>query len=183
MYWLTKMDAEGKYKVFHVNKKDGTPRTIHAPAWSVKLFQRWILENILYKIKTSQYSYGFEKGIRRGSPLVQCAEKHKNNLYVLKMDLKNFYPSIQRERVFYAFTDIGYNDEVANLLTNACVHDDALPQGAVTSAYLANIICRKLDVRIAGYCNKRNIDYTRYADDLTYSCDDRDLLKKFFDLR
>lgn len=180
VYWVTKKDAEGKYKTFYIDKKDGTKREINAPSLSVKIFQKWILENILYRISASQYSYGFERGRRKGSPLVHCAEMHKNSLYVLKMDLKNFYPSIKQERVFFEFRNKGYNDEVSSLLTNACVRDDKLPQGAVTSAYLANLICRKLDARIAGYCNKRNIVYTRYADDLTFSCDDRDLLKRIF---
>ena len=178
VYWLTKEEAEGKYKTFFIAKSDGTSREINEPALSLKLTQRWILENILYKIRTSQYSYGFEK--RNGSPLVRCAEMHKNSLYVLKLDLKDFYPSIKRERIFFEFVNIGYNDEVANLLTNVCVKNNELPQGGVTSAYLANLVCRKMDARIAGYCNKRNIVYTRYADDLTFSCDDRDLLKKIY---
>lgn len=178
VYWLTKEDAKGKYKTFFISKKDGNQRKINAPSLSLKIAQRWVLESILYKIKTSQYSYGFTKGKRKGSPLVYCAEKHKNNLYILKLDLKNFYPSIKREKVYYAFSNIGYNADVSNLLANICVADGELPQGAVTSPYLANLICRKLDLRIAGYCNKRNIVYTRYADDLTFSCDDRELLRK-----
>lgn len=109
-----------------------------------------------------------------------CAEKHKNNLYVLKLDLKNFYPSIKRESVCYIFKNVGYNADISNLLTNICVVNDELPQGAVTSPYLANLVCRKLDFRIAGYCDKRNIVYTRYADDLTFSCDDRELLRKIY---
>lgn len=180
VYWLTKKDAKGRYKTFFIKKKDGSEREINAPSLSLKIVQRWILENILYKIKTSQYSYGFSKEMRKGCPLVYCAEKHKNNLYILKLDLKNFYPSIKREKVYYAFSDIGYNTDVSNMLTNICVVNDRLPQGAVTSPYLANLICRKLDLRIAGYCNKRDIEYTRYADDLTFSCDDRDLLKRIY---
>lgn len=180
VYWLTKKDAKGRYKTFFIKKKDGSEREINAPSLSLKIVQRWILENILNKIKTSQYSYGFSKGMRKGCPLVYCAEKHKNSLYILKLDLKNFYPSIKREKVYFAFSDIGYNTDVSNMLTNICVVNDRLPQGAVTSPYLANLICRKLDLRIAGYCNKRDIVYTRYADDLTFSCDDRDLLKKIY---
>lgn len=180
VYWLTKQDAEGRYKTFFIKKKDGDKRKINAPSLSLKIVQRWVLENILYKIKTSQYSYGFTKGERKGSPLVYCAEKHKNNLYILKLDLKNFYPSIKREKVYYFFLNIGYNTDISNLLTNICVVGDELPQGAVTSPYLANLICRKFDLRIAGYCNKRNIAYTRYADDLAFSCDDRELLRKIY---
>ena len=180
VYWLTKEDAKGRYKTFFIEKRNGNKRKINAPSLSLKIVQRWVLKNILYKIKVSQYSYGFTKEKRKGSPLVYCAEKHKNNLYVLKLDLKDFYPSINRKKVYYVFSNIGYNSDVSNLLTNICTVDGELPQGAVTSSYLANLICRKLDLRIAGYCNKRNIVYTRYADDLTFSCDDRDLLRKIY---
>lgn len=82
--------------------------------------------------------------------------------------------------MYYIFKNVGYNADISNLLTNICVVNDELPQGAVTSPYLANLVCRKLDFRIAGYCNKRNIVYTRYADDLTFSCDDRELLRKIY---
>ena len=66
---------------------------------SLKVIQRWVLENILYKVRVSQYSIGFVKN-GKGSPLVQCAERHKNNLYILKMDLKNFFSSVERGRVY-----------------------------------------------------------------------------------
>lgn len=180
VYWLTKRDSKGKYKTFFIKKKDGTKRKINAPSLSLKIVQRWVLENILYKVKQSQYSIGFTKGQQKGSPLLYCAQKHKNNLYILKLDLQNFYPSINREKIYYIFSSIGYNTIISNLLTNICVVNDELPQGAVTSPYLANLVCRNLDMRIAGYCNKRNIVYTRYADDLTFSCDDGYLLRKIY---
>ena len=178
VYWLT-AESTPKYTIFRIPKKDGSSREICAPVYSLKIVQRWVLNNILYKIKVSPHSFGFLKD-GKGSPLVKCAEKHKNNLYVLKLDIKSFYPSIKREKVYYEFTNIGYNSSVANLLTNICVYNGSLPQGAVTSAYLANIICRNLDFRIAGYCNRRDIAYTRYADDLTFSSDNRVVLKSIY---
>ncbi len=176
VYWLTSTSPK-RYKTFYLEKRDGSKRKIDAPVNSLKVVQRWILDNILSKIRVSPYSFGFKSG-EKGSPLVKCAEKHKNNLYILKIDLRNFYPTIKRERVYYSFLDLGYNSCVSNLLTNACIYENVLPQGAVTSAYLANLVCRQLDARIAGYCNKRDIIYTRYADDLTFSCDNRDALHK-----
>lgn len=178
VYWLTS-DSPARYRIFNIPKKDGSNRTIYAPVYSLKAVQRWVLNNILYKIKVSPYSYGFSKD-GKGSPLVQCAEKHKNNLYVLKIDIKGFYPSVKREKVYNEFTNIGYNSNIANLLTNICVQGETLPQGAVTSACLANIICRNLDFRIAGYCNRRDIVFTRYADDMTFSSDNRDVLKSIY---
>lgn len=178
VYWLTS-DSPNRYRVFRIPKQNGLTREICDPVYSLKTVQRWVLNNILYKIKVSPYSYGFSKG-KEGSPLVLCVEKHKNNLYILKIDIKGFYPSIKREKVYHEFTNIGYNSTVANLLANICLHKDSLPQGAVTSAYLTNIICRNLDFRIAGYCNKRDIVYTRYADDMTFSSDNRDVLKSIY---
>ena len=178
IHWLTS-DSKDRYQIFNIPKGDGTSREISAPVHSLKTVQRWILVNILYRIKVSPYSYGFSKD-GKGSPLVRCAEKHKGNLYILKIDVKGFYPSIKREKIYHQFTNIGYNASVANLLTNICVYEDKLPQGAVTSPYLANLICRNLDFRIAGYCNRRDITYTRYADDLTFSCDNREALKGIY---
>lgn len=96
------------------------------------------------------------------------------------MDLKNFFTSVKRGRVYNQFLQLGYNTYASNLLTNICTLDGSLPQGAVTSPYLANLVCFKMDIRIAGYCNKRDITYTRYADDLVFSCDNRDMLRKIY---
>ena len=176
VFWLVSSDSN-RYTVFRIPKSSGDFRIIHSPVYSLKTVQRWILDNILYKIRISPFSFGFCVD-GKGSPLVRVAEKHKNNLYVLKIDIKDFYPSISRQKVYNQFVNIGYNSCIASLLTSLCITDDCLPQGAVTSAYLANIVCRNLDYRIAGYCNRRDIVYTRYADDLTFSCDNRDALKK-----
>lgn len=179
VYFLTKENAEGRYVTFSIPKKDGTKRKINAPCMSLKVLQRWVLQNILYKVRVSQYSIGFAKN-GQGSPLVQCAERHKNNLYILKMDLKDFFPSIKRCRVYNQFLQLGYNTYASNLLANICTLHGNLPQGAVTSPYLANLVCYKMDIRIAGYCNKRDITYTRYADDLVFSCDNRDALRNIY---
>lgn len=177
VYWLSSTAPE-RYQLYQIPKRDGGRREISAPVQSLKVVQRWVLNEILYKVKVSPYSYGFQKG--RGSPLVACAEKHRRSLYLLKMDLENFYPSIPREKIYGLFVSLGYNSSAANLLTNICTNENCLPQGAVTSARLANLICRNLDYRIAGYCNKREVIYTRYADDLTFSCDNRDTLKGIY---
>ena len=181
IYWLSQEDSEGKYNTFYIDKKNGKKRRIDEPIYSLKIVQRWLLYRILYKVKASNYSYGFKKTVdKTKSPIVQVAEKHKHNLYLMKMDLKDFYPSIHRKKVYYLFRNIGYNQAVSNLMTNLCVFNDHLPQGGVTSAYLANLVCFRLDNRIAGYCNKRSIIYTRYADDMAFSSDDREILRKAY---
>ncbi len=181
LFFLSCYKADARYKKFYIAKNSGGTRKIMAPMFSLLILQRWILYNILYKIKISNYSYGFIKiKSDNGSPLVQVANQHRKHQYIMKMDIKDFYPSISRDKVFYLFKNLGYNFCCANMLANICIQDNELPQGAATSAYLANIICSRLDARIAGYCNKRDVTYTRYADDLVFSCDNRKVLHRIF---
>ena len=67
---------------------------------------------------------------------------------------------------------------MAAVLTNLCTYEGVLPQGAVTSPYIANLVCYNLDSRLSGLCGQRDIVYTRYADDLSFSSNVRSELNK-----
>ena len=180
VYVLSRKDNSKYYKKFIIPKRDGTDRVIHQPSYSMKIIQRWVLQEILYKIPHTEYSYGFKKG--KGSPLKKNAEIHSENLFIMKMDLKDFFHSIKRKKIYHLFNQIGYNEVVSNLLTNLTTTNDKLPQGAVTSPYIANLVCRNLDKRISKYCNKRQIKYSRYADDLFFSSNDKIKLKAIYNM-
>ena len=110
--------------------------------------------------------------------LRENAERHKKNIFLLEMDITNFFGTITEQQVYRLFCNIGYNSKVAGILANLCTYDGYLPQGAVTSPYIANLICYHMDARINGYCSRKDIVYTRYADDLTFSSSNRTLLNK-----
>jgi len=97
---------------------------------------------------------------------------------VVRLDLKDFFPSTSRERVRQYFRCIGWNRPAAAILTRLCIHRDGLPQGAPTSPRLSNLVNFRLDRRLAGMARKLGIAYTRYADDITLSfpTDDRRLI-------
>ena len=55
------------------------------------------------------------------------------------------------------------------LLTYLCTYNEFLPQGAPTSSYISNLVMRDFDEEIGSFCEKNNISYTRYSDDMTFS--------------
>jgi len=168
-------DTKKFYRAFNIIKKNGKKREIHEPLPSLKEIQLWILNEILEKIKVSPYA----KAYVRGRSVKDNARFHKRQKKVLSMDLKDFFPSITFKRVLHVFRMIGYREDVAVMLAHLCCVNDSLPQGAPTSPALSNIITSVLDDKIVEYTKEREIRYTRYADDLTFSGDfeEGDLIK------
>lgn len=175
LYLLTNKTND-YYTSFSIPKKNGEERKIDSPKYSLKLIQKWILVEILEKIPVSDEAMAFKKGF--GIGIKKNAEYHSNSSYLLQLDLKDFFYSIKRRQVFYLFKNLGYNMFVSNLLTNLCTYKESLPQGGICSPYLSNLISIKLDARLVGLCSRRDILYTRYADDLTFSCDNKIVLQK-----
>lgn len=157
--------SEKYYKTYTIPKKSGKPRTISQPSKKLKGLQSWILVNILNKLKVSNSCKGFEKG----SSTIDNAEPHKGANTILTIDLTDFFSNVKRKQVFNIFKAIGYNNTIAVILTNICTYKKSLPQGGPCSPKLANLSAWQLDVRIQGYVGKRGINYTRYADDLSFS--------------
>lgn len=155
------------YREFHIPKRSGGKRKIFAPYESLLLAQRWILENILDNVEIHEAAHGF----CRGKSIKSNATIHLDGACLLKMDLKNFFPSIPISWIINVFKEIGYAPNVAHYLSALCCHDGVLAQGAATSPALSNIILRSLDNRLSRLAGKSSLKYSRYADDLTFSGD------------
>jgi hypothetical protein len=164
------------YIEFEVPKRSGGVRRISAPRPQLRRIQRAILDAILARLPVHPSAHGFVKG----RSTVTNASPHVGAAVVLKMDLKDFFPSIHYRRLVGLFQHYGYADDVAAALASLTTHRPVLPdgtvvwpgrmpQGAPTSPALANLICRRMDTRLSGLSRKLGAVYTRYADDLTFS--------------
>lgn len=153
------------YRTVFRFKRSGSLRTIRCPNAKMKALQAWVLRNILDKLTTSTHATAFKKGVG----LIDNVKPHAENRFYLCLDIKNFFDSIHFGRVFHLFRTLGYSNRTAWMLTQVCTCEGSLPQGGVTSPALANLIASKLDRRLSGFVGRRNIVYTRYADDMTFS--------------
>ncbi|HCN8126267.1 TPA: RNA-directed DNA polymerase, partial [Escherichia coli] len=51
-----------------------------------------------------------------------------------------------------------------------------LSVGAPSSPFISNIVMSSFDEEISSFCKENKISYSRYADDLTFSTNERDVL-------
>ncbi|MCV2866942.1 reverse transcriptase family protein [Defluviimonas sp. WL0075] len=157
--------TESFYREFRLRKRSGGFRKIRAPYPSLLEVQRWINEEILSKRKLPNCVTGF----REGYSILDNARMHCGRDEIIKIDIKDFFPSINFKRVMSTFISLGYPVNVSFFLSRLCTLDNELPQGAATSPALSNIICSNLDKRFYKLCRSRRLRYTRYADDITIS--------------
>jgi hypothetical protein len=149
----------------------------------LKAAQHWILRNVVEKLPVHGAAHGFLPG---RSTLTNAAA-HTGARILVKMDVRDFFPTVTLRRVKGVFRKAGYREQVATLLALLCTEAPrevveldgrtyyvalgprCLPQGAPTSPALTNTLCLRLDRRLTGLSRRLGFRYTRYADDLTFS--------------
>ncbi len=173
-------------------KRFGSVRLIEAPKPRLKDLQRQILLWILEKVPLHSAAHGFVKG----RSIKTFVAPHVGRRVVLRMDLRDFFPTFGGVRIQNLFRTLGYPEAVADLLGGICTNAAPrniwnqiakdlgsvrveevrrlyarphLPQGAPTSPALANISFYRIDRRLSGLAESAGARYTRYADDLAFS--------------
>ena len=155
------------YRYFTIPKRNGKIRKISEPLPVLKEAQYYILNNILKTVPCSIYA----KAYKPGATLKGNAKFHRKQPVLVKLDLKDYFPSLHESRVFQLFhQSFGYGKSVSILMSKLCTLDGGLPQGAPTSPYLSNLLTSEMDDKIYQFCSSNgNLRYTRYADDISIS--------------
>ena len=156
------------YKHYQIPKKNDTYRQLDEPYPDLKSIQEWILHAIL-EPASRVFVSSVAKAFLPGKNLRDNARFHRNKKKVVSLDIHDFFGSIRYGLVYGVFTRLGYAKSVSTLLTKLCMYRGSLPQGAPTSPMLSNLIFKDIDDRLFSYCKQRRINYTRYADDMTFS--------------
>lgn len=182
-YILYVKHVDTMYTSFEIPKKSGGKREINAPSDELKSIQRK-LAAILWKHQKhiridkkihTNISHAFEEN----KSILTNAKIHRNKRFVLNMDLGNFFDSFHFGRVrgfFHKNNDFKLHIDVATVIAQIACYNGSLPQGAPCSPIITNMISQVLDMRILKLAKKYKLDYTRYADDLTFSTNDKHFL-------
>ncbi|PKF78936.1 RNA-directed DNA polymerase [Vibrio sp. vnigr-6D03] len=163
------------YKVYKIPKRTFGFRVIAQPTPELKNIQRSIINRIkpLVRIHNSAKAYVDNVGIKEN------ASVHIKSNYLLKLDLENFFNSLTPPMLLNAidYQNIELVDEeiypLVELLfwnrTKKKTPNLVLSVGAPSSPFLSNLIMYEFDRIVTEYCGLNDVNYSRYADDLTFS--------------
>lgn len=193
--YLRKVVSRGVVPYRHFLLKKRQPgrknlRVISVPDKKIMICQKWISDNILQFAPIHSDSYAYHP---KSNP-VFAAKVHSNSTWLIKVDIQDFFHSISEHKVYSAFRSLGYSRLLSLELARICTfplayqkeHCDrygelaigyyntawigALPQGAPTSPMISNLVMRDLDEQFAQLATKYGMRFSRYADDIVFSC-------------
>ena len=184
--------GEQHYRYELLPKRTGGWRLLEVPHPYLRALQRKVLDDLLAHVPPHEAACAYV----RGRSVVDHARAHAGQAVLLKFDLRDFFATVRASRVHATFVELGYSPAVARELMALCTtatpepvlerlradgglnwaqarhfRDAHLPQGAPTSAALANLSAFRMDTRIAGLARALGARYTRYADDIVLSGD------------
>ena len=174
-YFINPARNKKSYKTFYIPKKSGGVREISAPKALLKSFLTYTNKLLQAFYDAPQYVTGFvpEKSV------VDNAEFHIGKNFVFNTDLKDFFPSITKSRIWATLKHppFNFNDTIADAIAGLCCTETVidgkkhwvLPQGSPCSPVLTNIVCQNLDRQLQKLAKKYRLRYSRYADDITFS--------------
>jgi hypothetical protein len=150
------------------------PRIICAPNEELKEEHRRILREELSKVRLHECAYGFV----HDRTICDNAMQHINSESILSVDMKDFFTNVTKEQVYQALVHRGFDREKSEYISKVCTRKGVLPQGAPTSPALSNIVAYEMDNKINKLCKEEGMKYTRYADDITLSAGNIEILLK-----
>lgn len=175
-------NAPMKYKVYTIPKRTSGQRVIAHPAKKLKTLQRALVAVLQphFRIHDKAMAYRQDSGIKQNAAL------HQKNSYLLKLDFNDFFNSITPELFLHycMLNDIELSNAEKNLLIKTLFWNKTkkfdgklvLSVGAPSSPFISNVLMYYFDEFFEDYCSKINISYSRYADDLTFSTSNKNIL-------
>jgi len=124
------------------------------------------LNKLLTRIEVPEY---LNSGVKARSN-IKNARDHVGKHAVLKLDIKKFYPSVTQQQIMRCFVkSFSCSKDIADTISKLCTFTGYLPTGSAISQSLSYIVNRPIFDHINIYSKSRNIKFTCYVDDLTFS--------------
>lgn len=170
--WELIRSAPKRYKVHFIEKRNGRgQRLIAQPTAELKTIQRWVVNKYILAMPVHDAATAY----RAQKNIADHARAHVKNKYLLKIDFKDFFPSIRaRDFTRHIVKHLGISTRLATELSLLLFRRDknkrlTLSIGAPSSPSISNTLMYEFDCKLSTFCEENGIIYTRYADDLALS--------------
>lgn len=175
-------------KLLRITKKDGGERKVFQPSKKLKVIQYWLIKNVFSIMKVHKSAMAYKENIS----IKNNAVKHSKNKYFLKLDFKDYFPSIMFED-FLPYLESWHekakpvwnlNKEAIWVIKDSCFYkEDRLPIGYPSSPIISNIVMYNFDVEVTSMLSDHierfgRVEYTRYADDMVFSTNKKGACKE-----
>lgn len=162
--------AYRRYQTYEIKKRSGGERTINHPARELKAIQRILLQGLKEEFPVHEAATAYEGG----SSIVQNALAHSGCSYLLKTDIKNFFPSLRDHHWIKICREASIESDLENISCQVFFKGRShgrrkLTIGAPSSPFVSNRLLYAFDLEFSEYCTEMDLNYTRYADDLAIS--------------
>lgn len=181
-YLLYIKKPESFYTTFYREKKNGEKREINAPSGLLLAVQKNLARQLeklyLDKFPNNNIAHAFIPG----KSIYTNTLMHIKKKYIIHADLKDFFSSFHFGRVkgfFEKNKSFMYDNKLSIQISNLLCFNGKLPQGAPTSPIITNFICQAMDYHISKLSKKYHLIYSRYADDLIFSSNDKKVMEYY----
>ena len=157
-------DRTDNYVKFLI-KQGAKERHIQAPKASLEKVHRKLF-TCLVRIEKPDYLHSG----RKEHSYITNAAVHQGSVPLVKLDIKQFYPSIDGGRVYRFFREgLKCSPDVAGLLRKLCTIDGHLPTGSCLSQLLAFFSAKPMFDELHKHAIAHELRDSCYVDDLTWS--------------
>ena len=171
-FWDTKVE----YTTAQIPKRSGGMRELSIPSSDLKETQKMLAQ--AFERELGAQVHKVANAYVKGRNTVTNAVPHLGCAVLIKLDIKDFFPSVTGDMLRPLLWYFAYREPKAlERILDLCMTDKGLPQGAPTSPILSNLVLRKFDIAAYQFANLMGAKYTRYADDLTFSLTEDDPIK------
>jgi len=167
--------APRRYKVYTIRKRSGGRRIIAHPARELKTLQRALMQLSPPDLRVHTNATAYEAG----SSILKNAEFHSDKTWLAKFDIRNFFNSITSAHWEEYLNSLNCSEEFMTTSSQVFFwqqrgpNSTCLSVGAPSSPFASNRFMYSFDEQISAYCVAREMEYTRYADDIAISSNDR----------
>lgn len=162
---------EKEYRLFHIPKKNGGTRKIEAPSEWLYNLQKRIYEVVEPLVSPHPTCHGFTKN----RSILTNAKPHCSKNIIYRFDIKKAFESSSQMQIIKCLKrdlrHLELSDYSLHFIAQIVSIKNHLPTGAPTSPFLLNRILHSFDKTMMNLAKRKYAAYTRYADDITISCE------------